>query len=162
MRLPASLTQRWQECSAREQKALLLALWIVLVAVLWWFAIDPARRILLAAPAQRRQLEIELQQMQSLQTQARTLQAQPKIGYDEARRLLEASVRPMGAAAQLLVSGERVSVTLKAVSADALAQWLTQVRLNVRAVPSEARLVRNAAGTWDGSLVLDLGLTPAR
>ena len=58
------------------------------------------------------------------------------------------------------VVGERVTVTLKAASADALAQWLVQVRLNVRTTPTEARLVRNAAGTWDGVLVLTLPPTP--
>ena len=43
------------------------------------------------------------------------------------------------------------------LSPDALAQWLVQARLNARALPSEARLVRSAAGTWDGTLVLNLG-----
>ena len=45
------------------------------------------------------------------------------------------------------------------VAALALAQWLTQVRTNARAIPGEARLARNPAGGWDGSLVLTL---PAR
>jgi general secretion pathway protein M len=40
--------------------------------------------------------------------------------------------------------------------ADALAQWLAQVRLNVRVLPAEARLRRSAAGSWDGTLVLHL------
>jgi len=64
------------------------------------------------------------------------------------------------------VAGERATVTLKGVSADALAQWLTQSRVNARAAPTEARLVRNAAvsgptpsasaATWDGSVVMTL------
>jgi general secretion pathway protein M len=59
----------------------------------------------------------------------------------------------------MTVVGDRVTVALKAMSADNLAQWLAQVRLNARALPGEARLTRNAAGTWDGTLVLTL---PAR
>jgi general secretion pathway protein M len=94
--------------------------------------------------------------MQRLQSQAKTLQAQPPIALDEARRRLQASVTPLGATAQLTIAGERVTVTLKGASADALAQWLAQVRLTARTVPSEARLVRGTADTWDGTLVLTL------
>lgn len=63
----------------------------------------------------------------------------------------------LGSGAQLVLSGERASVSLKGCSADALALWLAQVRVNARSVPSEAHLVRNAAGLWDGSLILNLG-----
>ena len=56
----------------------------------------------------------------------------------------------------MTVMGERVTVTLKGVSADALAQWLVQARLNARALPSEAHWVRSGPGTWDGTLVLNL------
>jgi general secretion pathway protein M len=58
---------------------------------------------------------------------------------------------------QLALVGDRATVTLKGVTADALTQWLAQVRLNVRVLPAEARLRRSAAGTWDGTLVLNLG-----
>ena len=39
------------------------------------------------------------------------------------------------------------------------AQWLTQVRVNARSVPVEARLTRGAAptgATWTGTLVMSL------
>ena len=104
---------------------------------------------------------------QALQAQAKTLQAQPKLSYDDALRALESSVKQgLGPTARLQVAGERATVTLKGVSADALAQWLTQSRVNARAAPTEARLVRNAAvsgptpsasaATWDGSVVMTL------
>ena len=50
-------------------------------------------------------------------------------------------------------------VTLQATSADALAQWLAQVRLNARSTPVEARLTRIAAPAgvaWSGVLVMGL------
>jgi general secretion pathway protein M len=47
-------------------------------------------------------------------------------------------------------------VTLTGTGADALAQWLTQARVNARALPGEAHLSRNAAGMWEGTLVLTL------
>jgi general secretion pathway protein M len=95
--------------------------------------------------------------MQGLQSQAKALQAQPRLAPDEARRLLEASVKPLAASLQIATAGDRATVTLKGMTADALTQWLAQVRLNVRVLPAEARLRRNAAGTWDGTMVLNLG-----
>jgi general secretion pathway protein M len=49
-----------------------------------------------------------------------------------------------------------VAALLCTVAPDALAQWLTQARLNARAVPAEAKLAGNGAGSWDGIVVLNL------
>ena len=149
------LAARWQEVSKRERQLVLAALTLILAALIWWLGIAPALYTLRSAEAQRRLLDAQLQQMLSLQTQAKALQSQSRITSDEARRLLEASVKPFGAGAQLTSTGDRTIVTLKGASADALAQWLVQVRLNVRTVPSDARLVRGANGTWDGTLTLN-------
>lgn len=156
MKLPALLQVRWNSLPRREQRLVLVALALLLVALLWWVCLAPALATLRSADKQHQLLEVQLQQMQRLQAQAKTIQAQPRLALLEARRLLEASVKPLGATAQLVVAGERGTVTLRGASADALAQWLTQARLNARAVPSEARLVRSTAGTWDGTLVLTL------
>jgi general secretion pathway protein M len=157
MKLPPMLLARWNSVSRREQQWLLAALALVLGALLWWVGVAPALATLRSVDKQRPLLDTQLQQMQRLQAQALTLQAQPLLPISETIRLLDASVKPLGATAQLVVMGERVTVTFKSVSADALTQWLAQVRLNARAVPSEARLVRaSAAGTWDGTLVLTL------
>lgn len=156
MKLPALLQVRWNSVPRREQRLVLVALALLLVALLWWVCLAPALATLRSADKQHQLLAVQLQQMQRLQAQAKTMQAQPRLALLEARRLLEASVKPLGATAQLMVAGERVTVTLRGASADALAQWLTQARLNARAVPSEARLVRSAAGSWDGTLVLTL------
>lgn len=156
MKLRQRLQARWNEVSRREQRLLLAALALILGALLWWLGLAPALATLRSADKQHQLLGAQLQQMQRLQAQAKTLQAQPRLALDEARRLLESSVKPLGATAQLAVTGERVTLTLKGVPADALAQWLAQARLNARAVPSEARLARNAAGNWDGTLVLYL------
>jgi general secretion pathway protein M len=156
MKLPETLMQRWQGATRREQRYLRAALALVLLALLWWVGVAPALSTLRVAQIQRQQLDLQLQEMQRLQAQAKALQAQPRITADEARRLLEASVKPLTAAAQLTQTGERFTVTFKAAPADAVAQWLAQARLNVRSVPAEARLVRNAAGSWDGTLVLSI------
>ena len=156
MKLPQNLHARWRNIARREQQLLLAALVLVLAALLWWIGVAPALATLRSADKQNALLSAQLQQMQQLQMQAKTIQAQPPLTVPETRRLLEASVKPLGAAVQLVVAGERVTLTMQGVAADALTQWLTQARLNARAAPSEARLTRNAAGTWDGTLVLNL------
>ena len=160
MKLPPLLLARWHSISRHEQQLVLAATALVLLALLWWLALAPALAMLRSASQQHPLLDAQLQQMQRLQAQANTLKAQPRLPFSEARRLLEASIQPLGTAAQLVVQGERVTVTFKRVSADALAQWLAQARLNARAVPSEARLVRSATGTWDGTLVLTVAAKP--
>ena len=150
------LQARWAGVSPREQRLVWAALALVTVALLWWVALAPALTTLRKAEQQRPALDAEWQQMQRLQAQAQALQAQPRPSAEDARRLLEASVKPLGATAQMAVQGDRVTVSLKGISADALAQWLAQARLNARVVPSEAHLNHNSAGTWDGTLVLIL------
>jgi len=123
----------------------------------WLVALGPAVATLRGAEEQRRALDAQLQHMRSLQAQAQALQSQPKLGYDEALRLLEQAVRQrLGATARMVVVGDRVNITLTGTAPDALAQWLTQARVNARALPSEARLSRNPAGLWEGTLVLTL------
>lgn len=156
MTLPSMIRARWSQISAREQRMVLVAMVLVLGALLWWVVLGPALATLRAAPAQHRALDAQLQQMQRLQAQAASIQAQPALSQVDARRLLEASIKPMAESAQLMVTGDRVTVNFKGASPDTLAPWLAQVRQNAHAVPAEARLQRNTAGTWDGALVLKL------
>ena len=156
----SSAQTRWRATSPREQRLLLGAAVLVLGALLWWVALAPALATLKTAESRQRVLDVQWQQMQRLQAQAKVLQAQPPLAPTVARGLLVASLKTLGGTAQMNVAGERVTVTLKATSADALAQWLAQVRLNARTAPTEARLNRNAAGTWDGVLVLTLSTAP--
>lgn len=160
MKLLPPLQSRWRGMPPREQRWVLLAGGLVSLALLWWLALAPALAVLRAAPAQHARLDAQLQQMQSLQAQAKALQAQPVLSVDEARRALEAALKPLGASAQMTVQVDRVTVSFKAVPAHTLAQWLATVRQNAHTAPVEAQLVRNPAGSWDGSLVLNLGARP--
>lgn len=156
MNLQSLMMQRWQTYSGRERQLVLAAALLALAAGLWWLGLAPALTTLRSAESQRQALDAQFQQMKILEAQAKSLQAQPRITPDEARRLLEASVKPLGTTAQLNVVGERAVVTLRGASPDALTQWLLQVRLNVRSTPGEARLVRASNGTWDGTVALNL------
>jgi general secretion pathway protein M len=156
MSVLATLQARWHGTSAREQRLLLIAATVVGLALLWWVGLAPALNRLTTADQQRGALDAQWLQMQELQVQAKALQAKPLLSATEARRMLDASVAPLGTAVQLADAGDQVRVTVKGLPPEALAQWLSTARQNARAVPSEAKLVRNAAGTWDGSLVLSL------
>lgn len=149
------LRARWAGLAPREQALVAAAAALVLLALLWWVAIGPAVSTLRSAESQHRELDVQLQQMRRLQAQARAMQAQPRLNHDEAMRQLEAAIRQqLGTSARYAIAGDRVTLTLTNTPAQALAQWLSQVRTNARAIPGEAKLARNAAGGWDGSLVL--------
>lgn len=154
------LQRRWLLLAPREKALVAGAVAVVSLALLWWLAIAPALATVRVAEAQHRTLDAQLQRMLGLQAQARALQSQPRPGYDESLRQLETSIRQrLGTTARITINGERVTLTLAGAPADALAQWLVQARVDARSLPSEARLVRNAAGQWDGTVVLTL---PAR
>ncbi len=160
--LTAQLQARWRALDAREQTLLGSAAVLIGLALLWWLLIAPPLQTLRQADAQQRSLNAQLQKMQALQAQAQALISQPKINREDALRALETSVKQrLGASAQINTVGDRATVTLRNTPADALSQWLTQARVNARAIPAEVRLTRNTStpgglAAWDGTLVLAL------
>lgn len=153
----SELRARWNALAPREKMLAAAAAALVAATLIWLLAIGPALGTLRTAEEQRRTLDAQLQRMRTLQSQAQALQAQPKQNAEQAARLLEQSVtQRLGTSARTAVAGDRVTITLSGTPPDALAQWLAQARANARALPSEARLHRNPAGLWEGSLVLTL------
>ena len=160
MKLATQFQTLWRKVSPREQRLVMLAGVLISLALLWWLALAPALAVLKAAPAQHRALDAQLQHMQRLQAQAKALQAQPVLSADAARQALDAALAALGSGAQMNVQIDRATVTLKAVSASALAQWLATVRQNAHITPVEAHLMRNPDGSWDGTMMLNLGERP--
>lgn len=172
----SALGERWQSLAPREQRLVLAAGALVLLALLWWLALAPALQTLRSAGPRHAALDAQLQHMQSLQAEALQLQAQPRIRPDDAQRTLQTSVtETLGTSARLSLNGDRATLTLQGTPADALAAWLAQARSNARAVPQETRLTRSAPGAtragaaasaarppatpavrWDGTIVLAL------
>jgi general secretion pathway protein M len=160
------LLARWAALAARERVFVGSAIALIAVALLWWVGLSPALTKIKHARQAAPQLDAQLQLMRAQANEASTLKAQRQLSYDESLRSLEASIKTLGAGAALSVSDARANITLKAVSGDALAQWLAQVRANARLVPSELRLQKTAASTaaaattsiasWDGTVVLSL------
>lgn len=154
------LQARWAGLAPRERMLVVAAAGLVALALLWWVALGPAIATLRTADEQHRALDTQLAHMQRLQAQAKAMQSAPRQNPEEAMRQLETSIRQqLGTSARYVIAGDRVTVTLANTPAEALAQWLSQVRTNARAIPGEAKLTRNAGGGWDGSVVLAL---PAR
>lgn len=151
---------RWQALAPREKVLVAATTALVVLVVVWLIAVRPALNVVRSAEQQHRALDTQLQQMRAMQQQARALQAQPKLNHDEAVRQLELSLRQrLGTSGRLAIAGDRATVTLTGAAPDALARWITQARIDARALPSEARLARNTGGLWDGTMVLSL---PAR
>ena len=157
----------WRQMKPREKRMLLTAGAVVLTALVWWLALAPALKTLRLAPAQHRTLDAQIQNMQSLSLEAKALQNQPKLGLEDAQKALQASVtQRFGSTAQLNISGERATLTLKNANPQELAQWLTQARVNARALPSEVKLTRSTTAApntssagragWDGTMVLNM------
>jgi general secretion pathway protein M len=146
----------WRQLKMSERRLILVAFWVVLSALLWWLAIAPALKTLKEAPSEHRALDAKLLSMRVLSAEAKTLQSQPKLGFDEAQKALQSSVsQRFGSTAQLNLAAERATVTLKNANPQELALWLAQARVNARALPTEAKLTRNGE-SWDGTLVLSL------
>jgi general secretion pathway protein M len=151
---------RWTMLSQRDRTVLQLGATVVGLALFWWLVLAPAITTLHGAAQQHQRLDTQLQRMQILQAQVQALQKRPQVSTADAARALEQSVRQqLGASAQLQVNGAQATVSLQNLSADKLAQWLPQARLNAHATVTQARLKRNAAAgpaTWSGTLVLRL------
>ena len=152
--------ERWSRLADQEKQMLMLIAALVIGAVLWLQILAPARTTLHTADAQAKVLSAQLQAMQKMQSQAQALQKQPPLEFDAALKALAlATQQTLGANAQLTNTAERASVTLKGASADALAQWLVEARLNARSAPTEAHLVRTttpAGSVWNGVLIMSL------
>lgn len=163
MKNPPLLQTRWAALQPREKTLVLAGAALVLAALLWWLALAPALKTLRSAPQQHQALDAQLQQMKRLQAQATQMQSQPVLDQDAARRALDAAVKQrLGATTQVNVVGDRATVILKGVPADAIAPWLAQVRTNARALPVEVKLNRSSTPSaaaqpqWDGTVVLAL------
>ncbi len=155
----APLRQTLAGLQPRERRAVTLALWVVGLGLLWWIAIAPAWSTLSQAPARQAQLDAQLSQMRGMAASAQALRgesnAQPP-GRDTVLRALDQATSALGASGQMVVQGERATLTLNNATPEALAQWLQQVRINARLVPVEAKLNRPASGapTWSGTLLV--------
>ena len=158
--LAARAGARWSQLKPQEQLGIQLATILVVAFILWIASVGPNLQQWRTANAKGLALDAQLQQMQTLQAQAQAIQVQPALTYDDAvLALKQATVQSLASTAQLSISGDRATATVQNAEPQALAQWLTQARVNARCVPLEAKLTRaHASGPtlWNGTLTLSL------
>jgi general secretion pathway protein M len=163
------LKTRWSSMAPRERNLVAVASTVVILALVWWIGIAPALKTLREANVSRTELEAQLQSMRALANEAASLKGQRALSPDESVRALQSSTQQnFGTTAQLTLTDSRATIALKSASADALAQWMGQTRINARLVPAEMKLTRSvstsvtagatvsASVTWDGLIVLNL------
>jgi general secretion pathway protein M len=143
--LRAALAQAWAQRSPREQQLLGLGALVLALAAIWSLALAPAWRTWQEAPERQARLDSQSQQMQQLQTQAKSLQQPSPITRAEALTWLENNLNELGPEARINLQGERASLSLSAAPAEALARWLSQARERAQALPVQAQLQHSTA-----------------
>ena len=142
-----------------RQRLKYLALGLFL-SLLWFWNMAPALKTYQEAPLQLAQLELQSQNLKSLQTQALALQKAPRMNVQNASAVLQQTATEiLGSSAKLTLESGRATVNLTPTSADALAQFLASARVKAYALPVEAKLQKtNTADQelWRGTLILSL------
>ena len=142
-----------------RQRLKYLALGLFL-SLLWFWNMAPALKTYREAPLQLAQLELQSQNLKSLQTQALALQKAPRMNAQNASAVLQQTVTEiLGSSAKLNLEAGRATVNLAPTSADALAQFLASARVKAYALPVEAKLQKTKTADqelWRGTLILSL------
>jgi general secretion pathway protein M len=145
--------QRWAALPVRERTGLSLAGVVIGVALLWAVAVSPALRTLRETPAQIDALDLQLQSMQRLATEAQELRGTAPVPSTLAAQALKSATDRLGEKGRLQVQGDRATLTVNGITGEALRAWLAEARSGARARPAEAQLTRGAQG-YSGTLVV--------
>lgn len=148
--------QRWAGMPPRERLGLTLAGVAIGIAIVWMIGVAPALRTLREAPVQIDALDLQLQAMQRMATEARDLRGAAPVPANQAAQALKSATDRLGEKGRLSVMGDRATLTLTGVNGEVLRAWLTEARSGARARPVEAQLTRGPQG-YAGTLVVSLG-----
>ena len=152
----ANLRLWWGQRSHKEKWTLKLAMALLAGYLVWALALAPALRTLRSYEVSRIKLDADLQTMQGLQAQAQALQSMPRLSHSTATQALRDSVQnAFGKNADFSANGANATVTVRGVSADALAQWLLGARTEALSAPVQVRLSNTTSG-WSGTLQMAL------
>jgi general secretion pathway protein M len=149
----------WLGRAPRERLGLGAGMVAVAVLLVWTVLVQPAWRTVTEAPAQLDQLDRQLQQINATAGEVRSLRAVAPVSPTQASAALKAATDRLGERGRLSLQGDRASLTLTNVSADAFRSWLNEARSAARARPVEASLSRTPQG-YSGTLVLTIGTPP--
>jgi general secretion pathway protein M len=150
--------QFWQGRAPRERQLIVAMAIAVATLVVWLIAVQPALRIVRAAPTELDQLDLQLQQMQLAALESETLRSASPVPPAQATEALRAASERLGTKAKLSLQGDRATLTFTAVPFESLRTWLGEARRAARARPVEAQLLKSAGG-YSGSISLTLAGT---
>lgn len=143
------------QLSPREQSGIRWALAVLAAAVLWWIAIGPAWQVLQNGQAQASALAQQHAEMLALQVQAQQLQSSTRLGTEAAVQALNSVCAQLGDKVKCSRQAQRMTVDVKGISPQALAQAWSQGRSQAQAVVLESHLQRQGQG-WDGQWIWTL------
>ncbi|HMS25827.1 MAG TPA: type II secretion system protein GspM [Burkholderiaceae bacterium] len=149
----------WRQLSPGLRRIWLVVGLAVSLYSVWLVAIAPAMNTLRNAPDLHRKLDAQIDNMQTISAEVKSLQKQPKLGLDDAQKALQNTVaQRLGSTGQINIIGSRAILTLKSAPPQSVAEFLTEARINARAIPQEVKITRNNASvtSWDGSMTLSL------
>lgn len=146
---------KWKGMAPREQVAAGVGIAVLVLFVVWMLLVAPALRTLREAPARLDKLEVQLQQMQRLAAEAKTLRGAPEVSVAQAVEPLKMATERLGGAT-INIQGDRATLTVTGVSGDALRDWLGEARTAAHARPVEVTLNRNPQG-YAGTVVVTFG-----
>jgi general secretion pathway protein M len=148
---------RWRSFAPRERLALALGGGLLGLLLAWSLLIGPAWRAVRAAPVELDRLDTQLQQMQRLASEARSVQGAAPVSAAQAVEPLKRATERLGGRGAIAFQGERATLTLTGVSGEALRAWLVEARAGARARPVEVQLNRGTEG-YSGVVVMSVGV----
>ena len=150
------LRRWWQGLARRERRAVIGAAGLIGAALLWLVALAPALRTLARAPAQIDAVEMQLQSMKRLASEAREFRAVTPVTPEQSATALKAATARLGERARLALQGDRAVLTLNGATTVGLRDWLAEARSGARARAVEVNLSRGATGL-SGTVVVAIG-----
>ncbi|MGE5452904.1 MAG: type II secretion system protein GspM [Acidobacteriota bacterium] len=148
---------RWAAMPARERQLVTVAAWLAGAVLLVMLGIRPAWKTLQETPRQLNELNAQLEAMRSQAAEVQSLRQRPPVPPVQVEAALRAATERLGQSGRLMIQGDRATLTANAVSGEALAMWLDEIRAAARAKPVEANLSQTEPGRYSGTVILALG-----
>lgn len=156
-----ALTQEWQvkwaAMPARERQLISTAAWLAGLVLLVMLGIRPAWKTLQETPRQLNDLNVQLENMRREAAEVQALRLRPPVPPVQVEAALKAATERLGQSGRLMIQGDRATLNASAVSGEALAMWLDEIRAAARAKPVEANLSQTEPGRYTGTVILALG-----
>jgi general secretion pathway protein M len=143
---------KFAQLSPREQTGIRWALVVLGSAVLWFVAIAPALQVWQKSQSQLSVLAQQHADMLALQAQAKQWQSRSALSTEASVQMLQSLCANLGEKVKCSRQALRMTVDVKGVNPQALAQAWAQARSQAQAVLLEAHLQRQG-DEWDGQWI---------